>query len=192
MTVEQELAGKQGLIRHIASSFISRTPWIEFDDAVQVVSLTAWRILSRPERQPADDVNGAIIHLGYRRLIDEVRTGRTGGLKRTWLHRPGMRVPVSLNEEVRDLLNETDGLERIDLIQDPTDPFEDINDDVTPTLDAALQQLPERERLVVWLRYYEDLTQREIGGMLGISESRVSQLLKRAIARLTPQLAAAA
>ncbi len=39
-----------------------------------------------------------------------------------------------------------------------------------------LRQLPERERLVITLHYYEDLTFKEIGRVLGVSESRVSQI----------------
>jgi RNA polymerase sigma factor for flagellar operon FliA len=48
----------------------------------------------------------------------------------------------------------------------------------------TLNQLPEQERLVVALYYYEHLTLKEIGRALGISESRVSQVHTRAMARL--------
>ena len=48
----------------------------------------------------------------------------------------------------------------------------------------TLDQLPEQERLVVSLYYYEHLTLCEIGRALGISESRVSQVHSRAMARL--------
>ncbi len=48
----------------------------------------------------------------------------------------------------------------------------------------ALHQLPEQERLVVSLYYYEHLTLKEIGRALGISESRVSQVHTRAMMRL--------
>jgi RNA polymerase sigma factor for flagellar operon FliA len=60
----------------------------------------------------------------------------------------------------------------------------------------ALNHLPEQERLVVALYYYEHLTLKEIGRALGISESRVSQVHTRAVSRLrlrlTHVLAAAA
>ena len=45
----------------------------------------------------------------------------------------------------------------------------------------TLDQLPEQERLVVALYYYEHMTLREIGRTLGISESRVSQVHTRAM-----------
>lgn len=48
----------------------------------------------------------------------------------------------------------------------------------------TIDQLPEQERLVVALYYYEHLTLKEIGRTLGISESRVSQVHTRAMSRL--------
>jgi RNA polymerase sigma factor FliA len=52
----------------------------------------------------------------------------------------------------------------------------------------TLDQLPEQERLVVALYYYEHLTLKEIGRTLGISESRVSQVHTRAMSRLRLRL----
>jgi len=52
----------------------------------------------------------------------------------------------------------------------------------------TLDQLPEQERLVVTLYYYEHLTLKEIGRTLGISESRVSQVHTRAMLRLKLRL----
>lgn len=51
-----------------------------------------------------------------------------------------------------------------------------------------LDQLPEQERLVVALYYYEQMTLKEIGRALGISESRVSQVHTRAMSRLRLRL----
>ena len=56
----------------------------------------------------------------------------------------------------------------------------------------TLDHLPEQERLVVALYYYEQMTLKEIGRALGISESRVSQVHTRAMARLRVRLASAA
>ena len=52
----------------------------------------------------------------------------------------------------------------------------------------AITNLPEREKLVITLYYYEDLTLREIGEVLGVTESRVSQLHTKAILRLKARL----
>jgi RNA polymerase sigma factor FliA len=58
-------------------------------------------------------------------------------------------------------------------------------------LGEAIARLPEREKLVVTLYYYEELTLREIGEVLGVTESRVSQLHTKAILRLKGRLAGA-
>ncbi|HLX21121.1 MAG TPA: RNA polymerase sigma factor WhiG [Gaiellaceae bacterium] len=55
----------------------------------------------------------------------------------------------------------------------------------------AIARLPEREKLVVTLYYYEELTLREIGEVLGVTESRVSQLHTKAVLRLKARLSGA-
>jgi RNA polymerase sigma factor for flagellar operon FliA len=57
------------------------------------------------------------------------------------------------------------------------------------TIDA-IEELPEKERLVLTLYYYEELTMREIGMTLGVVESRVSQIHSGAIRRLRSALGA--
>lgn len=49
---------------------------------------------------------------------------------------------------------------------------------------GAMKKLPERYQKVVVLYYSKDLTMREIGGVLGINESRVSQIHKSALAKM--------
>jgi RNA polymerase sigma factor for flagellar operon FliA len=53
---------------------------------------------------------------------------------------------------------------------------------------AALKRLPERERILLSLYYYEGLTLKEIGKVLGVTESRVSQLHGRALSLLKAEL----
>jgi RNA polymerase sigma factor for flagellar operon FliA len=57
-------------------------------------------------------------------------------------------------------------------------------------LAEAIAELPERERMVLTLYYYEELTMREVGATLGVVESRVSQLHSSAMARLRATLRA--
>jgi RNA polymerase sigma factor FliA len=57
-------------------------------------------------------------------------------------------------------------------------------------LAQAIEDLPERERTVLTLYYYEELTMREVGATLGVVESRVSQLHSSAMARLRVALGA--
>jgi RNA polymerase sigma factor for flagellar operon FliA len=60
--------------------------------------------------------------------------------------------------------------------------------EVKDRLQEAIQDLPERETLVIALYYFENLTLREIGEVLGVTESRVSQLHSKAVLRLRSRL----
>ncbi len=55
-------------------------------------------------------------------------------------------------------------------------------------LSRTIDELPEKEKLVLSLYYYEDLNLKEIGKVLGVSESRVSQLHTQAILKLKTRL----
>ena len=61
-------------------------------------------------------------------------------------------------------------------------------DGAQEALGEAIARLPEREKLVITLYYYEELTLREIGEVLGVTESRVSQLHTKAMLRLKARL----
>ena len=79
----------------------------------------------------------------------------------------------------------------IDTIEDPEapQPQEAMNQtELREALGEAIARLPEREKLVITLYYYEELTLREIGEVLGVTESRVSQLHTKAILRLKARL----
>ncbi len=56
------------------------------------------------------------------------------------------------------------------------------------TLAPAFASLPERERLVIQLRFAEDLTQTEIAERIGVSQMHVSRLIRRAIARMSAEV----
>ena len=68
---------------------------------------------------------------------------------------------------------------------DSVDPCDEVvHQEQTEHLARAISELPEVERHVVVLYHYEDLYLKEIGGILGVTESRVSQILSRATERL--------
>jgi RNA polymerase sigma factor FliA len=69
---------------------------------------------------------------------------------------------------------------------DPYAKFE--THELTRLLAGAMDDLPEKERLVLSLYYYEEFTMKEIGTLLGVNESRVSQLHTKATLRLRGKL----
>jgi RNA polymerase sigma factor for flagellar operon FliA len=86
-----------------------------------------------------------------------------------------------------------DQVSLLDTIQDPNalDPAQELDaGEMKDRLAEAIARLPEREKLVVALYYYENLTLREIGEVLGVTESRVSQLHTKAVLRLKSRLQA--
>ncbi len=79
----------------------------------------------------------------------------------------------------------------LDTLRDPNavDPQEQLDAaEFKDRLADAIEALPDRERLVIALYYYENLTLREIGEVLGVTESRVSQLHTKAVLGLRSHL----
>jgi RNA polymerase sigma factor for flagellar operon FliA len=78
----------------------------------------------------------------------------------------------------------------VDAEKDMTQPFDLLGKEhFQQALAQAILRLPERERLVVSLYYEEELNLREIGEILNVSESRVSQISSQAMLRLRSRLA---
>ena len=69
---------------------------------------------------------------------------------------------------------------------DPHVQFEAV--ELNELMAEAIEALPEKERMVLSLYYYEELTMKEIGSLLGVNESRVSQLHSKATLRLRSKL----
>jgi RNA polymerase sigma factor for flagellar operon FliA len=80
-----------------------------------------------------------------------------------------------------------DQVSLMDTIEDPNapDPSRALDvGDLKDRIADSIASLPEREKLVIALYYYENLTLREIGEVLGVTESRISQLHTKAVLRL--------
>ncbi|MCU0609232.1 MAG: FliA/WhiG family RNA polymerase sigma factor [Chitinispirillaceae bacterium] len=98
---------------------------------------------------------------------------------------------VSLEEAMPDRSSDSKELRIIDTIEDPgaSNPLKELGfAEVKNILKEAIANLPEKEKLVVALYHYEELTLKEIGVVLDITESRVSQIHSKAILKLRSKL----
>ncbi|MFD2679571.1 RNA polymerase sporulation sigma factor SigF [Bacillus seohaeanensis] len=92
------------------------------------------------------------------------------------------RSPSSIHETVYE--NDGDPITLLDQIADNTDQqwFDKI------ALKEAILELDERERLIVYLRYYKDQTQSEVADRLGISQVQVSRLEKKILKNMKEKM----
>ncbi len=128
---------------------------------------------SRLERAATDEEIAAYLDMdleSYYALVDEV----------------ALTTLVSLD---RDVSSSSDGIYSVvgETISDPRapDPVRALEEEELHALVRdVIMGLPEKERTVLNLYYYEELTLREIGEILGISESRVCQIHTRAVVRV--------
>lgn len=74
-----------------------------------------------------------------------------------------------------------------DVLSDDDD-WNDLSD-AKASLAPAVRRLGERDRRVLYLRFFEDLTQEEIGARLGVSQMQVSRLLNRVLSQLRAEIA---
>ena len=98
---------------------------------------------------------------------------------------------ISLEEAMPDRGSDSKEIRIIDTIEDPgsDNPLKELGfTEVKNILKDAIANLPEKEKLVVALYHYEELTLKEIGVVLDITESRVSQIHSKAILKLRGKL----
>jgi RNA polymerase sigma factor for flagellar operon FliA len=77
------------------------------------------------------------------------------------------------------------------LTREDNDPLEVLNlQDLKKALSLAIAELPAKERLVLSLYYFEELTMKEVGKVLNLTESRISQLHTQTVLRLRSKLKA--
>jgi RNA polymerase sigma factor for flagellar operon FliA len=126
-------------------------------------------------RAPNDLEIAARLHLdlaAYQQLLGELK-----GLEIGTLH--SERSEDSGEEELVYLPNRPE--------DDPL--FRFLHVEMRERLTQAINELPERERLVMTLYYYEETTMKEIGLILGVVESRISQIHASAVLHLRARLA---
>ncbi len=185
-------AGVVGLIdaveRYDATRGVAFTTFAEMRVRGAILdNLRAFDWASRTTRRRAREVQTA-----YSQLEQEL--GRSVTEAEVALQ---MNMPIAeLRETLQDIRglrvsnlddrNEETGLSVADMISDTAiSPFDQLgNSEYRNLLAVAIDKLPERERQVIALYYVEELTMKEIGEVLGVTESRVSQVRTQAIARL--------
>jgi RNA polymerase sigma factor FliA len=131
-------------------------------------------LTSRQGRAPSESELAAELEMGlgeYQQLLGELK-----GLEIGTLHVE--RSADSGEEELAYIPNRPE--------EDPL--FRCLKGEMKARLVAAIDQLPERERLVMTLYYYEEMTMKEIGLTLGVVESRVSQIHASAVLHLRAAL----
>ena len=138
------------------------------------------RLEGRLLRAPSDEELACELQITVEELHDallEISRSTIVALDELWNWQERSGEQVSLLDTVADLE-----------APDPQSVFDVL--ERHRRISEAILALPERERLVIALYYYEELTLREIGEVLGVTESRVSQLHAKAALRLRSKLAA--
>jgi len=127
-------------------------------------------------RDPTGEEVAAEMGLGlnqYHRLLEEVHTFSIVSLNDSWEDDEGSSVSLQDMVPDKNAVNPQDQMQSRELIE---------------ALGQSIDILPEKERLVITLYYYEELNLKEIGAVLGLTESRASQLHSQAIVRLRSKM----
>lgn len=138
----------------------------------QTIDALTQKLGRLPEDAELADALGLDVN-GYRELLDEVNVAVLLSLDDTFRAFDGSESPLS---ETTGDLGQEGAQERLE------------SEELRDMLVSGLRGLPEQERLVVALYYYEELTLKEIGDVLGLTESRVSQIHSKAILMLRAQV----
>jgi RNA polymerase sigma factor FliA len=128
----------------------------------------------RFQRAPTDEEMAAALNIGldeFQESLLQISNSSISALDEVWTVSDVTGDQVSLLDTLEDRA-----------APDPARAADDA--DLKDRVAEAVARLPEREKIVIGLYYYENLTLREIGEVLDITESRVSQLHTKAVLRL--------
>ena len=114
---------------------------------------------------------------GFARALRERKSFRGEGPLEAWIFRIALRTALESRRNGREVA-----------LEDAVDPSLPAAEDTDPELAEALRALPPRRRLVVFLRYFADLSYSDIAYVCGISEGTVAAALAQARASLLEQL----
>ena len=151
----------------------------------------------RSVRRMARDLENASLEIEreHGRKADEAEIAERMGLDLDAFHERVLAVQGSHPLHLEDLGPRSDDGSPVvgcdDWLQDPNSPdtFEETaRAECREQLENAIAALPEQQSVVLSLYYFDDLKMREIGQVLGVTESRVCQVHARATKRLRKQL----
>lgn len=148
-----------------------------------------WVPRSIREKLKALDRAQMALEIKLRRPPTEREVAEFMGLAESEVSELMVRMGRTNVYSLNDILPTSDGDDHIhfvELIVDETanPPGEVEGKEIRRILSSGVDRLPDRERLVISLYYFEGLTFKEIGKVLGVSESRVYQLHTQAMTRL--------
>lgn len=150
----------------------------------------------RSVRQKTREIDETVVHLEARlgRAATDNEVAREMGISIEQYNQLVLKVSgtslISLNE-VRHTGEDSDNLSIMESIESPISLRPDTiseKDEMRRVIVEAINTLPDKEKKVLVLYYYEDLTLKEIGKVLDVTESRISQLHTKAISRLRTKL----
>ena len=150
----------------------------------------------RSIRQKAKQVEQAISDLEnkFGRTVEDEEIAQELGVSneefQSLLHKLSGTSLLSLND-ICYMGEDSDELSILETLEAPEEMMPDVlieKEEICDYIVEAIKKLPEKEKKVVVLYYYEDLTLKEIGEILEVTESRISQLHTKAIMRLRGRL----
>jgi RNA polymerase sigma factor for flagellar operon FliA len=150
------------------------------------------RSVRQKSREIEDAVHRLESSLGRAATDDEIckELGLTSAEFQKTMMKVSSTSMLSLND-VWYTGDDNDKVSIVDAIESPQSLNPDAiveKDEIKRVITQAIQELPEKEKKVLVLYYYEDLTLKEIGKVLEVTESRISQLHTKAIMRLRAKL----
>jgi RNA polymerase sigma factor for flagellar operon FliA len=150
------------------------------------------RSVRQKTREVEDAIGSLEAQLG--RSASDQEIAQALGMNEEEFLKTMMRISTTTVLSLNDVWfsgDENDKVSIGDSIESPMSLNPDViveKDEIRQVIINAINELPEKEKKILVLYYYEDSTLREIGEVMGITESRVSQLHTKAILRLRSKL----
>lgn len=178
----------------------------DIDRGLQFETYASWRIrgamidglrqgdwVPRSIREKAKKIEDAyqVLEQKYLRTITDSEMGEYLNVSKTEFQQMIQDISITTVCSLEDPIHEDESETRLSLLVDDNakNPEEIINDQfIKESLSIAIDRLTEKERTVVSLYYFEDLSLSEIAVVMLLTPSRISQLHSKAILRLRGSL----